>query len=188
MIEKKMIFKLGNGCKKTFRIFYDQYSDQVFRMALKLGMNQKEAMEVTQDVFIVLWDRRDSLHNVKSLEAYIVAISKNITFKKIKKKAYDFANNVYFNSIQYKSVQVETDLEREEIKLISEATINQLSAQQKEIFQLYTQESLSHKDIAAKLNLSTRTIENQIYRAKKKIKSFLNIKLLLIIGLILSFF
>jgi RNA polymerase sigma-70 factor (family 1) len=174
MDESSLLKQLANNCSNAFKQLYEKYHHNVFRVAFSLGLNQNEALELVQDVFVIVWERRALLMNVNSFEAYLIAITKNLSFKKLKKKAFEHANRIYFNAEQHSSiVQPELEIEIEEILDHSTAALNGLSPQQKEIFIMFTQENLHQKEIAEKLNISIRSVENQIYRAKKKIKEYL---------------
>lgn len=181
MDELFAIRQLSNGCKKSFQFLYDNYNQKVFKVAFSLGMRNAEAVELVQDVFIILWTKRKLLVNVNSFEAYLIAITKNLSYKMIRKKAFEHAHKTYFTDEHFLIVEPDLDIEKEEIKNISRLAFNKLSAKQKEIFNLFTQENLSQQQIAEQLSLSVRTVEHQIYRAKKKIKQFLKMGLMLFV-------
>jgi RNA polymerase sigma-70 factor (family 1) len=186
MDEKRILALLANSCSRTFKLLYDKYHHKVFKVAFNLGLDQNDALELVQDVFVTIWERRELFVNVNSLEAYIIAITKNITYKKMRKKAFEHANKVYFSDeLNLLHIMPELEIETEEINSVTAKALEQLSPQQKTIFALYTQENLTQQQIADSLNISVRTVENLIYRAKKKLKEYLKISLLAFISLLI---
>lgn len=188
MNELNAIDQLSQGCQKSFRQLYDKYHYRVYHVGLSLGLNQNESLELVQDVFVIIWDKRKLLATVKSFEAYIVAITKNLTYKKLRSNAFEHGHTTYFKNEYSSIILPQSSIENEEIQLISNHALKQLSPQQREIFTLYTQESLSQQQIATQMNLSIRTVEHQIYLSKKKLKSFINSNLIsVVIGFFLLF-
>lgn len=171
LIDPLHIRKLKTGSRVAFKIIYDCFSHKVYSIAVKFGLNREDANEVVQDVFIRLWNHRHTLNEHLSIKAYLFTITKNTLINRQKKAAYDIAYKKY---LEKQDLNVFSDMENEilysDFEQLAETFIDKLPAQQKEIFLLSKKENLPHKAIADKLNLSLRTVENQIYRATKKIK------------------
>jgi len=149
-----------------------RYSKKLYYFSLRYLGNNEEAEELVQSVFINIWEHRKSLDETMSVKNYIYRSAVNYIYNYLKKKAIRArfveselqkgelqSNNTYDQIIFH-------DLERS-IKLIVET----LPSQQQKIFQLSRFEGLSHEEIAKDLDLSVRTVENQIFRALKIIKS-----------------
>lgn len=186
MTESTAIQQLSLNCKKSFRFLYDQYHAKVFKVAFSLGMDQEESLELVQDVFVTIWEKRRLMANVKSFEAYLIAVTKNTSFKKLRKKAHNHAHLTYFTPENSSVIAPKIQLEEDEVVLLSQAALNKLSPQQREIFELFAHENMSQQQIAEQMNISVRTVENQIYQAKKKLKAFLNFRIISISLVLLS--
>ena len=174
MTETRDIRKLKAGDQVAFKAIYDCFSHKAFSMAIKFGLNQEDAKEVVQDVFIKLWNHRSALNEHLSLKAYLFAITKNTLINRQKKAAYEIAYKKYLEKQDLNVfLGTENDFFYADLEQLAETVIDQLPVQQKEIFLLAKKENLPNKEIAEKLNLSLRTVENQVYRATKKVKESL---------------
>ena len=60
--------------------------NKLFRFALKMVHNVAEAEDIVQEVMIKIWDQRDSMSEIKNIEAWCVRLTKNLTFDKLKSK------------------------------------------------------------------------------------------------------
>jgi len=151
----------------------------------------EEAKELVQSVFINVWEHRKSLDETMSVKSYIFRSTVNYIYNYLKRKAIrarfvelelqkgELQSNQTYDQIFF------NDLERS-----INSIIETLPAQQQKIFQLSRFEGLSHEEIAKKLDLSTRTVENQVYRALKIIKRNLKgeiLSLILLLGQMLFF-
>ncbi|QEC40434.1 sigma-70 family RNA polymerase sigma factor [Pseudobacter ginsenosidimutans] len=117
---------------------------------------------MVQEVFIRLWMKRDALGHVENFNAFfrimvrnqlISALRKN---KKQEKDLQAFINTA--NPVELHSIAPEV---KEAISLVSK-TISKLPDRQQQIFRMSREEGLSHDDIAARLNLSKKTVSNTI--------------------------
>ncbi len=166
-----MIRSLKEGGEAAFKIVYDTFSQKIFIVAIKFGLAEEEAQEVVQEVFVKLWDHRRTLKEDLSINAYLLTITKNTLINYSKKQAYEIAYKKYLDKQDLNSnFSTEDEIIYADYELLTQSFINQLPAQQKEIFLLAKKENMPSKEIAEKLNISLRTVENQIYRATKKIK------------------
>lgn len=167
-----LVIRIRSDSKDAFKLLYIRYSKKLYYFSLRYLGNNEEAEELVQSVFINIWEHRKSLDETMSVKNYIYRSAVNYIYNYLKKKAIRArfveselqkgelqSNNTYDQIIFH-------DLERS-IKLIVET----LPSQQQKIFQLSRFEGLSHEEIAKDLDLSVRTVENQIYRALKIIKS-----------------
>lgn len=170
--DKLLVIRIRNDSQDAFRLLYDRYCRKLYYFSLRYLKDKEEAEELVQSVFINVWEHRKSLDETMSVKSYIFRSSVNYIYNYLKKKAIrarfverelqkgELQSNQTYDQIFFH------DLERS-INTIIET----LPSQQQKIFQLSRFEGLSHEEIAKKLDLSTRTVENQVYRALKIIKS-----------------
>lgn len=175
--------RLGN--QADFKVLYELFSRKIFSVSVRFGLSHEEASEVVQDVFVKVWQYRHTLDENLSVNAYLFTITKNLLITRQKKQAYEIAYKKYLEKQDISSLlDTENVVVYSELEALTQSIIRKLPAQQREIFLLSKTKNLSHKEIADKLNVSLRTVENQVYRATKKIKDTLK-KHDVIIGLLL---
>jgi RNA polymerase sigma-70 factor, ECF subfamily len=174
--------RIRNDDLDAFELLYHRYKEKIYFFSLRYLADMGDAEEIVQMVFISFWEHRKTLDVSKSIKSYIYKITVNHIYNYVKKKA-----------IQRR--YVETELQKTEdcvnptldhiFYIELEKKINQiilsLPPQQQLIFRLSRFEGLSHEKIAKKLELSTRTVENQIYKVLKVIKLHLNEELFLLV-------
>jgi RNA polymerase sigma-70 factor, ECF subfamily len=172
-----LVDRIRQNDKSAFKILYNRYSKKIYFFSLKYLGNNIETEELVQSVFIHVWEKRKSLDPAISVKSYIYKSAVNYIYNYLKKKSIrarfiesQIQKEENYSNLTYEQVFFH-DLERT-INTIVEA----LPSQQQKIYQLYQEEGLTHNEIAAKLDLSVRTVENQMYRAVKTIRTALKEK------------
>ena len=172
--EAQWVAEIKKESSHAFRSVYDKYASKIRHVALGFHLDSNEARDIVQEVFLTLWEKRDTLREDSSLNAFLLTITKNKILNLHKKKAIQRAwqqglikSNDLFSTHTEDSV-VYSDLEENTMHFI-----DSLPARKKQIFLLSRQEGFDNAEIADRLNLSIRTVENNIYQAEKTIREFL---------------
>ena len=130
------------------------------------------AYELTQDVFVSLWARRDQLSIQVSLSGYLFGAMRNQIFKYINRsdvRARYLEDFLRFNQQRVDNSNQETII-LHDLEQAVENSLSSLPARCQEIFRLSRYEHRSIREIADQLNISNRTVENQLHRALKHLK------------------
>ncbi|MDX2432500.1 MAG: RNA polymerase sigma-70 factor [Bacteroides sp.] len=166
IIDADIIRLIKQGNKEVFERIFEEYSPKIYHFSLSYLNNTVEAEELVQDVFLKLWDKRETLDHTKNLKAYIYKVAINTIYDVLRRRNVenafkDFANSSYetssdntWHTIIYEEMQAKLDL-----------LVNQFPEQRKKIYKLSKEKGLSNDEIALKLKISKRTVENQLYRA-----------------------
>lgn len=171
LVDPSVIKRVKQGNEAAFKIVYDAFSQKIFTVAVKFGLTKDEAEEIVQEVFVKLWNHRQTLNENLSINAYLLTITKNTLITRQKKLTYEIAYKKYLEKRDLNSfTNIEDEIIYSDFEKLAQSFIDRLPSQQKDIFLLSKKENLSNKEIADKLNISLRTVENQVYRATKKIK------------------
>jgi RNA polymerase sigma-70 factor (family 1) len=169
-----LVTRIRHNDKDAFKSLYNRYNKKIYFFSLKYLKNNAEAEELVQSVFINVWENRESLDATLSVKNYIYKAAVNYIYNYLKKKAI----HARFIESEINKGEIHSNLTYEQVFFHDlERSINSivetLPSQQQKIFLLSRSEGLTHKEIAGKLDISERTVENQMYRALKKIKSIL---------------
>lgn len=159
---------------RAFVLLYNRYWKKVYNTANYYLKNPAAAEEITHDVFVSLWEKRKS-NKIANFLPYLQATARYQVYKylkaaKINCTAYldQFAETlappVYNSGIN--------KLEYENMESRLAQFLNGLPPRCQEIFWLSRINSLSNQEIAEKLNISKRTVENQLTRALKALRTF----------------
>ncbi len=152
--------------RQAFRQLFDRHYEFLLQSVVNITGDRNLAKDVGQEVFLELWKKRAQIQINTSVRAYLRRSMVNRTFNllKTRKLKYQEPTNlpegIVSNSPQEK-------LEAEDLQNLVNKTISQLPERCRLIFTLCRLEGLSHKEIAAKLDLSPRTVENQMTKALK---------------------
>lgn len=149
----------------------------MFRLAKNLLHDPQAADDVIQEIFISIWKNRKSLSISSSIEAYLTksTVNKCITVIEQNKK---FQKTEINDSNQYFATQSnEEEMDFELIQQCINASLDKLPPKCKAIFMLCRFENMKYKDVAEHLEISIKTVENQMSIALHKLQEDLKPKL-----------
>lgn len=131
-----------------------------------------EAEEIVQNCFVKFWENRNDLKVNSSVRSYMFTSIKNACLNQIKhlkvKEDYKIHNEKEIELSQY---SIDDDLEASELESKINKTINALPEGRRQIFILSRYEGLKYREIADKLKISIKTVENQMGSAIKFLKT-----------------
>ena len=173
--EMEMISQVIQGDQAAFTSLYRIYVEHVFYFALRYLKTREDAENVTQEVFVKIWETRRRLNPEASFSAYLFTITKNFIFninrKKVNEAAYlDHLTRV----ISHADSGTEKALFYRELQEQVDRCVEQLPGQRKKVFVLSRQEGLSHREISLKLGISERTVAAHIRLGLQALRKFLN--------------
>ena len=159
-------------------LFYD-FHDSLFRFTVYRVHDEDIAEDITQETFIRVWKNRKSLQPTKSFFSLIARISSNLCYDhfrhmKVRQRHKDFVPQHGDSHFDNPETGIQADVLQSEIQRIVNA---KLPEKCRIIFILSRINGMANPEIATELDLSIRTVENQIYRAlkilKKNLKNYL---------------
>jgi RNA polymerase sigma-70 factor (family 1) len=164
---RHLVISLSQGDERSFEELYRLFSEKIYHISRKMNLSHEDAEGVVQEVFLKIWKNRSKLDPELSINAYLIAIVRSLVIKKAKKDARFFAFQQYKIPLlqQLTSPGADDELIFSEFSQLTREIIEQLPPAQKKIFQLRYLENLSTAEIADQLQISKRTVENQIFRA-----------------------
>lgn len=162
---------LKKGDHKAFTVIFDRFYGLLFVHACKLLQDEDEAKDVVQELFEMIWLKRNSWTVNGSVSAYLYASTRNMVLNQI---AHKKVKNRYLDSlgefVRQEDYHTDFYVRERELKRVIEKEIAALPQKMSEIFKLSRTECLSHKEIATRLHLSELTVKTQVKRALKILK------------------
>ncbi|HQG76036.1 MAG TPA: RNA polymerase sigma-70 factor [Bacteroidales bacterium] len=168
--EALLVKSLSKGNILAFNTLFREYSGRLYRFANGYLRSEELSEELVQEVFTRVWENRKSIKSEYSFKSYLFTIAFNIIKKHFRREAYiseylktkgadDFdletTETVNYNSLLQYVLQI----------------VDQLPARRREIFIKSRFEGLSIKEIAKELNISHKTVENQLTDALRFIRN-----------------
>jgi RNA polymerase sigma-70 factor (ECF subfamily) len=166
--------------EKAFRDLFDIFAPRLIHFSNAILKNNELAEEVVSDVFFKVWVHREKLSAIDNFRAYLYTSAKNTSLNYLdKEKRLKFIHLEDLSiPLQIDDVCSESDLVSKELKDAIEKAIDHLPSRCKLIYRLAKIDQLKYKEISQLLNISVKTIDNQIFIAIKKIgeeiKKYLN--------------
>ena len=166
--DEELLLLLNKSDKDAFTEIYNRYWAELFGIAYNRLQQAVTAEDVVHDVFLSLWKNR-SAQNILQLENYLATATKYCVLAKIKKlhQQKSFSNRIQ-NTIQ--QPQLEESLDYKRVLEIIKTEVERLPEKCKLIFKSSREDGKPVKQIAAELNLSPKTVENQITKALKQLR------------------
>lgn len=175
-LDDKLIIKnLKEGDVLSFDNIFKKYNKKVYYFALSYLKNKEDAEDVVQEVFMNLWKYRDQINEYYVFSKYLFKITYNAICKKFRKQASDKKQleEVLQNFI-LEDNSTNLDIEYNNLLETANLLIDKLPSRQKNIFLLSIKEQLTNEQIAQQLNISKKTVENYLAKAKTSLKKSLS--------------
>jgi len=186
-IDSRLIRKLRSGDEEAFSELYHRFAERIFYFSLRYVRTKEDAEGITQDVFLKIWENRQTLNPDLSLNAYIFTIAKNTLFNKNRKKIHEQAYLDYLKRhLDTSYDKTENDILLNEVKNCIDQAMDQLPQKRRKIFHLSRFECLSYLEISLRLNISEKTVEAQIRLALKTVRAYLERYARIVIPLLIS--
>jgi RNA polymerase sigma-70 factor (ECF subfamily) len=183
MTENDFLEQLKSGDSIAFKSLVKQFQNKVYSTTLSILQNTEDAEDLTQEVFVEVFQ---SIHKFKgdsklSTWIYRIAVTKSLEFlrKKKAKKRFAIVRNLLGEEEPEPIVQLSDFyhpgivLENKERAIILFAAIGNLPENQKTAFVLHKLEDLSYEEIAKVMQVTLGSVESLMFRAKKNLRKLL---------------
>jgi RNA polymerase sigma-70 factor (family 1) len=157
--------------QQAYRELYTFLYSYLFGFAKTIVQSRESAEEVVSDVFIKLWERRKELEKIENLKVYLYVATRNIAFNYLDKQKRNSTNSIDDVDAEFTSIDFDPEqllITADMLALIQKA-IDQLPPKCKVIFKLAKEDGLKYREVAEVLNISVKTVENQLAIALYKI-------------------
>lgn len=169
---RKLIHSIAyNDDAAAYKELFLLYHKRLLSFSITITHSKESAEEVVSDVFIKIWTNRSTLPAIENFHLYIYIATKNLSINRIlkEKKLQSFSldetavdtKNIYSNPEQ---LMITAEMQKR-----IRSAIQTLPPKCQLIFKLIREDGLKYKEVAELLNLSLKTIENQMTIALKKI-------------------
>lgn len=161
--EKALIYDLQAGKKQAFEIIYHRYKGILYVHATRLLKDQEASRDIVQEIFLNLWKNRNTISINENLSAYLFQAVRNgiINYHLKNNRTSLFVNN--FSSF-ITNHQNDTDhlLRTKMMNELIEKELQRLPERMRTVFNLSRKDGLSHKEIAAQLQISEQSVRSHV--------------------------
>ncbi len=169
--DSELVENIRQGDIKSFEQVFKLHGDGLIRYAFTIIKDTDEAQDMVQQLFIILWTKREQIDVNTSLKSYLYKSVYNAGLNKIKQKNVRESYAQYVNyTADGKTPAASHAIENKEIRQAIENAINDLPEQCRIIFRMSKFDLLKYQQIADQLGLSVKTVENQMGKALKHMR------------------
>ncbi len=173
--EKFLLGQLAKGDHGSYqKLFYTYYKD-LCRFCVRYVRSHEVSEEIVQDVFIYLWEKREVINISVSFKSYLFTAVRNKSINYLKLQLpKDQAKDDIANFEIAGSDNVESQLTYKELSQKVNDAIESLPKKCKQIFLLSRESGYTYREIAGELDISVKTVENQMVIALRKLREHLS--------------
>ena len=181
-ISRETIENLAHGDHRAFQQVFKATYPKVYAFALGFIKDKAHADDITQNVFINLWTHREALPHIQNLDSYLYRITKNIVLNHIaSQKAYTI-DITAARDIRTDETTALEQLEVQDLQLLTDMVVENMPPQRQAVYRLSREQGLTNDEIAKKLGLQKKTVENHLNLALGDIRKMLKILILLLLN------
>ncbi|MBU3026331.1 RNA polymerase sigma-70 factor [Zobellia galactanivorans] len=163
-------FRSGN--QKAFKTLFDRYWEPMFVKANIILQDSAVAQDVVQDIWINLWNKREQLE-IKNFESYISHSVRYGCYKYLRDSKFTVVQLQIIDSLPLATTDIDNLYNLEATQKVINESLEELPPRCQEIFTLSRIEDVPNEEIAIKLGISKRSVENQVSLALKVIRRHL---------------
>ncbi len=171
--DQELLELLRKDADQAIELLFRQYYAYVCKVVYQIVTDAQVAEDIGQDVFFELWRKKGKLKISTSLKAYLKRAAVNKTLNYLRDRKIKWDDEPELPKLASDLPDANRPMETAELQRKIDDAIDQLPERCRIVFMLSRQEDLSYQEIADYLNISTKTVENQISKALKHLRSVL---------------
>ena len=172
--EKDVLYRVAEGDRDAFRRLYGHYFKVVQRY-ISLFVSSKDNLdELTQDVFVRIWEKRERLAGVESFRGYLFMLTRNMVFNYIRSLRMQQRTSELTETIESTGVpHAEHELLYKQYYTIAVEGMGKLPPGRRKILKMSIEDGLTLDEIAVKLNITRAGVKKQLYAATAFVRQYL---------------
>ena len=169
--EKQLLRDLAAGDEDAYKNIYELYGDAVFRVAVRYVKSEELAKDVSQDIFIKIWEKREKLADVEYLQAYLLQVARNESINVLRAAGKsDIAKGEIARHFQDNPGFFEDETLQRDYRLFIRRTLDSLSPRSREIFLLCREQGKTYDEVAEALGISRNVVRKHMVASLKKFR------------------
>ncbi len=169
--ETVLLQDIALGDSKAFDEVYRHYHGEITRYVLKFVKSTEQTEDLCQEIFLKVWEKRETLPNLQSFRAFLFTVSKNRVLDYLRHATTERSarEEIIRASLQHAS-HVEEALQSEEYQHYLQKVLQELSPRDQEVFRLCREMEHTYDEAAEVLGISRNAIKKHMVKAIKYIK------------------
>lgn len=174
-IKDELLFaQMRTHDSKAFELLFKRHYKPLCRRVNSMLNDEEASEDVVQQLFIKIWESRETLQTPDSVGAYLFTAARNRALNYIKSQARKSSNEVPLNNLHDEADnRTEEQMDAKELQKALYAAIDSLPEKRREVFVLSRFEGKSYKEIAEIKQISVKTVEAQMGKALATLREFI---------------
>jgi len=170
-----LLKNIAMGSESSFHELYNLYRNKIYSVAFKVTKSSAIAEDVIQEIFIVIWLKREELHKVENFDAWLNTVLKNHLYNRFRKLAIEgtYVKYVLENSRQQLPDHMHDPAVLAEVNKIFHEALERLTPQQRKVYLLGKQSGLKYEEIAEQVGISRHTVKEYMSNAMRSMKDYM---------------
>jgi RNA polymerase sigma-70 factor (ECF subfamily) len=168
--ENKNIELISQGNTKAFELIFLYYQPKLVYFLNGFIKDEELARDMAQDIFLSVWNNREKLPQVTSFKAYIFRIGKNAICNYYDHSIVEEKYEIHQLSRPIQIDSIEEGLFAKELQTLIEIAVSNMPPQRRLVYQLSRVDGLTNSEIAEKLHIDKRTVQNHLSSALSDIR------------------
>lgn len=170
--EAHLLQQLAAGNQQAFKTIVAAHWSNIYAHALAYLRSPEKAEEITQDVFLAIWEKRAALPAIENFRGYLFITARNRIVSRLREKLREEQNDEAAEIAETLYVP-DSQLELKELNSLLRKGMDQLPPKRKRVFEMSRLEGKSHAEIAAALHISKDTVSEYITLALNFLRTYL---------------
>ena len=180
--ESQLVSLLKQGREDAYRVLIQKYQKMVFRIAYGITVDHEESLDITQDVFLKVYQNIQRFEQKSKLSTWLHRITVNacLNWKRRWKRRLRWHHQSFDEVLQQDTIEPESDKERPEDRYLKKEFsrriqdgLLKLPEDARTVFVLKEIEGLSYEEIAETLNIKRGTVSSRLFYARKRLRDLL---------------
>lgn len=165
--ESDYLRKLGNGDNQAFEGLFLLYYPKVKSFLRGFIKDGETASDMAQDIFFKVWTNRKDISSVVSFKGYLFRMARNMVYDYFEHCAVEEKHDLMERetTAPWNLDIIEEEIYAKELSLLIDIAVDKMPPQRKKIFIMSRKEGFSNEEIAARLQINKRTVENHLTQA-----------------------
>ncbi|TSD63311.1 RNA polymerase sigma-70 factor [Inquilinus sp. KBS0705] len=176
----QLLDRLKQDDESALCAIYKKYWQPLYLSAYHVIKDKQICEDIIQELFIKLWNNRQAIEITVSLKAYLYAAIRYEVYRQI--RSGSVRADIYDDLLErIHTPAVYGTIEYKELIAQISSVINKLPEKCREVYKLSREEHLSHKQIAERMNISAKTVENHLTKALRQLRTSLSIHVVVLL-------
>ena len=169
-----LLVRLREGDPEAFRTLFDTYLDRVMRFMRRHSRSHAEAEDLTQALFLRIWEKRQLIDPERPIDAFLFTVAHHLVVDHLRKMARSMTTMPLFPDELLPTTEPDPGdrLFHRQLEDLYHRAIDSMPPRRRDVFTLSRQEGLTHQQIAHRLGISVRTVENHMAAALQSMREF----------------